>query len=807
MKNKYNVRQKTAELSASMTDKEMFLSEQFHDYAEGLISSIVRRPRGQIKLDIEFAKKSDKTAATDGNQIVANLGHELIQSFATQRGRFAAALGMIFHECAHIAYYDFAKGERCMDEYVAGRLSGGMPKTTSADLREARDGIEKLLKSPMGRRVVVDIIATIDNCIIDAHDEMCLCRRGGPLVGHSIRLLADNLKHRVKTVEWLTKKGVNDLSVIFNLVLSYARWGCYIVEDEAVLATDERVKQVRTMEPFLDRAKVLDDAESRFPLYNECLLRLWPTLKQFADDATSAQDDQSPQPQGEGDKSERSDGNSSTGESKPSDGSAASDGEKSNSEDGSSNGSKAPDGNSSAGDSETSNQGEPFGNNTSSDGDESSDEGNSYDEGKPSDGDESSNDGKPSGKDTSSDGSTPSDKGDATDGSETSDGNGSQSDGSGNPSNGGKNSEASNQIGESTLEEILNALQQGKDASAQSEPPKNTKGTTESPQAPHAEESDSSADEQGDEMAAAAAEQIIRVVAGNKAEEKISDQIYADTLVEVNAAPRTSSHAGYRIKMNACRCENEEKHRYREVMAEISPYSKALQRTIERAIKLRQDDDVQHHRIYGKKVSARDTYRRDSRFFDKKKDPGNPADMAIAILIDRSGSMRGNRIYSAVKAASLVYDFARGLHIPVMVMGHHSSVDKKIEMYLNATFVPRKGDKYRILDTRTHNSNRDGMAIQVAADVLSKRPEEVKLLIIVSDGMPNDTDYGGEPAKKDIQDIVASYARKGVSTIATAIGGDKERIRSIYGDGFVDISDLSAFPKKLCKLIAKRIDA
>lgn len=101
--------------------------------------------------------------------------------------------------------------------------------------------------------------------------------------------------------------------------------------------------------------------------------------------------------------------------------------------------------------------------------------------------------------------------------------------------------------------------------------------------------------------------------------------------------------------------------------------------------------------------------------------------------------------------------------------------------------------------------NRDGMAIQIAAELLSKRPEEIKLLIIISDGQPCDFDYGGDAAKEDIQKIIKFYHKKGVDTFAAAIGDDKERIKSVYKEGYLDISDISSLPKALVKLVKKRI--
>ena len=102
--------------------------------------------------------------------------------------------------------------------------------------------------------------------------------------------------------------------------------------------------------------------------------------------------------------------------------------------------------------------------------------------------------------------------------------------------------------------------------------------------------------------------------------------------------------------------------------------------------------------------------------------------------------------------------------------------------------------------------NRDGLALEVALNLLSKRPEECRMLFIISDGQPSAQGYGGPPAYEDMRSIVEKYRRKGIETIAFAIGSDKDRIKMIYGqDSFVDISDLNALPKTLVRILRKKI--
>lgn len=114
-------------------------------------------------------------------------------------------------------------------------------------------------------------------------------------------------------------------------------------------------------------------------------------------------------------------------------------------------------------------------------------------------------------------------------------------------------------------------------------------------------------------------------------------------------------------------------------------------------------------------------------------------------------------------------------------------------------------DKYRLMDISARGSNRDGAALRYVAEALSKRSETVKLLILVSDGQPADTGYYGTAAEEDLRGIKQEYQRKGILFVAAAIGNDKQNIERIYGDSFLDITDLNQLPTKLTGVVKRHI--
>ena len=139
-----------------------------------------------------------------------------------------------------------------------------------------------------------------------------------------------------------------------------------------------------------------------------------------------------------------------------------------------------------------------------------------------------------------------------------------------------------------------------------------------------------------------------------------------------------------------------------------------------------------------------------------------------------------------------------------MVYGH--STGAGVDLYSYAEFdAIDQDDRYRLMDISARDSNRDGAALRYVAERLTRRTEDVKLLMLVSDGQPADTGYYGTAAEEDLRGVKQEYQRKGVLFVAAAIGNDKENIERIYGDSFLDISDLSKLPVKLAGIIKRFI--
>lgn len=205
----------------------------------------------------------------------------------------------------------------------------------------------------------------------------------------------------------------------------------------------------------------------------------------------------------------------------------------------------------------------------------------------------------------------------------------------------------------------------------------------------------------------------------------------------------------------------------------------------------------------GKQLDQNAFYRMDGGIFCNKKLPTEPQSLAVALLLDCSGSMSGERLQAAQNTAIILQDFCFTLRIPILIYGHRTTDSSVALSALTEFDTPDDRDRYRLMAMYAGGCNRDGMALRYIRERLSRRPEDRKLLMLVSDGAPNDGSYFGKTAETDLQTFCKECRTKKIHLISAAIGEDKPEIERIYGSGFLDISNLEQLPQKLLRHVVK----
>ena len=248
------------------------------------------------------------------------------------------------------------------------------------------------------------------------------------------------------------------------------------------------------------------------------------------------------------------------------------------------------------------------------------------------------------------------------------------------------------------------------------------------------------------------------------------------------------------------------REKYKKIAAPLLPLSNRLQQELSRELHKRKYPQTMPGYALGKRIDTKRLYRPDQKIFTKNVPAKKGFDMAVAVLLDESGSMGSKDRYKYAQAAAIILqDFCYRLHIPMMVYGHSTSGDL-VDLYSYVEYdVFADLDRYRLADIQARRSNRDGAALRYVSRRLLERPERNKILILVSDGIPAPTNYWGEAAEEDLRAFRSEFVSCGGLLIAAAIGDDKDAIHRIYGQSFMDITDLSSFPLRLTQYLKRHI--
>lgn len=311
----------------------------------------------------------------------------------------------------------------------------------------------------------------------------------------------------------------------------------------------------------------------------------------------------------------------------------------------------------------------------------------------------------------------------------------------------------------------------------------------------------------GYEYAAADIERVLEEMAEGRVHEAIEEEISEELQQEADTISYGNAHRNIHVTVNRmAHIDQSLIDSYNTVAPDLLMLSKRLQRSVGAILRDKRQGGKQTGLLIGKRLNQHAFHRNDGRIFCNTRLPTEPINLSVGLLIDESGSMCGNdRITRARATAIVVQDFCEKLGIPITIMGH-TAWNSHVELFSYAEFDSvDKNDRYRLMDMSARDCNRDGAALRYVAEKLSKHPSEAKMLIIICDGQPNDNGYSGSGAEADLRGIKLEYSRKGVQIFAAAIGDDRDKIERIYGNGFLDITDLNQLPIMLTSLIARNL--
>jgi hypothetical protein len=192
-------------------------------------------------------------------------------------------------------------------------------------------------------------------------------------------------------------------------------------------------------------------------------------------------------------------------------------------------------------------------------------------------------------------------------------------------------------------------------------------------------------------------------------------------------------------------------------------------------------------------------------------------DMSVDIMLDASASQL-NRQEIIAEEGYIIAESLTRCNIPVRIYSFCNMRDYTV-MNLFRDY-DEKNNNDKIFNYYAAGFNRDGMALRTALHMMKDSKYSHKILIVLSDGRPNDMlgvtskgifplqkEYSDETGVGDTANEVRKGCKQGVSILCIFTGRDDDipSVKKIYGQKFTRILKLDKFAEMVGVLIEKEL--
>lgn len=756
--NHKKIKQLIAQKQKTITDRQFFVSRALAAHFEDIAAAQTRRYgyRRRVRVRIVWKPKEPDSAKTNNGLVWINAGHPSVTRHKTRQARYEQVCGMFAHELGHVLYTDFLGTQTYHRFQETGKWYPEAPALRNASDRRAETEYLELLQNDLKSQEALQYIShDILNVLEDGYIEQRMITDYPGILGANLQIMRDASFEELPTVTQMAEQeeeGSHIWMTILQCILAYMKWG-KIKYGETPL-TDERIQVVFSLLGDLDKALVSQDFRDRCRIANTILIRCWQYIKDFVD-LCKDMAEQAAAGGGEGSTAGMvqqllsalaGSSTEGSGETAPVPANAASDAD-----------GGAPTASARAATAQLA------ADTAEEQSEEESESGPAADAGEEESGAQPEQEAAAA----------------AMEDSET----------EGMPMEGQAPPGASQPVSEQETGRI----------------PLTDTDTLFAPEGGTTERDD---DYKGTGYSGAASD--IQRILEKVAEDSVCTELERQRTKELTELAQSISYGNIHdgVSMTVHRIaevDDDLKEQYQEVSGDLLHISKQLQKSVLQQMHDSRRGGKQTGLLMGRRLDIHALSRNDGRVFYKNALPNEIPALSVGLLLDESGSMSScDRATYARATAIILYDFCHALGIPIMVYGHSASGG--VDLYSYAEFdAIDQNDRYRLMDISARSNNRDGAALRYVAERLARRTEDVKLLMTVSDGQPADSGYYGSAAEEDLRGVKQEYQRKGILFVAAAIGNDKENIERIYGDSFLDISDLNKLPVKLAGIIKRFI--
>lgn len=763
----------------NVTPQEVFTSGPFNHYLRSLLSYPCRSIHRKLPpIQVGWEPESDDVAFTDDKRIYINAASDVVEWAGSKLRKVRIIIGLMVHEYGHIRFTDFARVREVYDAMMRGTLfSAVLLDDCSQEIKDNFEDYKAYVKaSPMKLRMAIEKWQDLHNFCEDGYIEECLYRSVSGILLDSLNYLRRLQKTDARDLDtmlhWDGYKEDNVASVIAvysNLLLTFMKYGVI----KCNRSSEEEMKSLpmQYMVKTLPLAQALFTESSgymRCHLVDQLFLTLWPLYKEYLSENVSSEELMDMLKDALGKMTSQSPSMGASG----------------------GNGSPAP-----LTEKEKDSSTSPAAKRQKRTVKQIA--AMAQPEKADADGDDKHN----KGAENSS--SEDNERGDAAGGN----------DGDESPNTGNTESEEGNEAQRTVVVPCTGADSETKKARAKDPIHPDMFGLDSELMAGEEGdiEEDNIEEEIDDETLMSALAVIEKEVATEQAIDLVNEDLNASLQREVDNTDFGAIHRNMSALVRRVgKVAPETKELYERTTKGIQALAKVMARKV--APYLKKKDDMANMPLTGffsgQRFDATRLALNDLRNFRMNNSPMPDTRVAVSILVDESGSMGGKRIESALNAALTLYLFCEECDIRCAVTGHTAETRGRGSVDLNvyADFdTPDRDDKYRLLNIQARNCNRDGAALMFAGNHLLKAEEPIKILFVISDGTPNAYGYHDRPAEMDLTEIAAGLRRQGVVLFTLAIGDDRDSIHRIYGDSFIDISDINTLPDQLVQLVKRYI--
>ncbi len=264
--------------------------------------------------------------------------------------------------------------------------------------------------------------------------------------------------------------------------------------------------------------------------------------------------------------------------------------------------------------------------------------------------------------------------------------------------------------------------------------------------------------------------------------------------------------------------ESKNRKEYQAQFRVVKNNIRILSAMLKKALVLREEEDIVPG--YAGQIRPAELWKigrvRDPKLFERVI-RNDAREFAVDILIDASGSQRVRQT-QVVLQAFILSETLSELNIPFRVMSFCTFWDYTVlQRFRDYEEGPEANQN--LFGFMTSSNNRDGLAVRAAAGGLLERAENHKVMIILSDGKPNDVlirrtetagtlPYEGKAAVADTASEVRRLRRMGVSVLGVFVGNEAELSaeRRIFGKDFAYIRSIDTFANVVGRYLLKQIE-